>query len=118
MTIDNERIECGKTLLGRACNREEGHDGKHQAPAFEDDGNHNLQIVEWWSINPVGDPVGRGNRSDSERLDCPACDHPGGSPSGLLSWVCENPECAIETFRVIDHPEPDPWTNTAGEGST
>jgi len=43
----------------------------------------------------------------TDQLDCPACDEPGGSPIGMLSWFCKNPECPVETFRVIDHDLPE-----------
>jgi len=49
--------ECGAELNGLTCHRDVGHGGRHQADAFEDDGHHDLQIVEWWSIKPNGDPV-------------------------------------------------------------
>lgn len=42
-----------------------------------------------------------------DKLDCPACGVPGGSPVGCISWVCENTECNVETFRVIDHDLPE-----------
>lgn len=41
-----------------------------------------------------------------DRLSCPACNQPGGSPIGMVNWVCKNAECPIETFRVIDHDDP------------
>jgi hypothetical protein len=44
-------------MQGLDCRRERGHSGAHQASAFESDGYYDLQIIEWWSIKPNGDPV-------------------------------------------------------------
>lgn len=48
---------CGAELHEFSCGRRKGHDGSHQAEAFVEDGEYNLQLVEWWSINPNGEPV-------------------------------------------------------------
>lgn len=52
-----DRIECNESLTKYQCRRKKGHDGAHQASAFENDGNFDMQIIEWWSIKPNGDPV-------------------------------------------------------------
>lgn len=53
----SEREECSQSLGDLECRRVRGHNGAHQAGAFEDDGRFGLQTVEWWSIKPNGDPV-------------------------------------------------------------
>lgn len=60
-----QRVEtCGTEFAGFECNRDAGHAGKHQAPAFEEDDYYDLQLVEWWSIKPNGDPVDERARSE------------------------------------------------------
>lgn len=49
--------QCGETLGEHTCSRHVEHSGKHQAVVHEEDNHYDLQIIEWWSIKPNGDPV-------------------------------------------------------------
>jgi len=53
--------KCSAQFRGLECIRDNNHSGCHQAETFESDGEYDLQLIEWWSIKPNGDPVENNN---------------------------------------------------------